>query len=91
MKMTSDLLSCWGLQVLAMDWLRAAAAGGKVKAGCMDATVRAAVLGVADKAAEVREAGVGLAKQLLEVSVPTPRILVGNASTGSAHWSAVAQ
>jgi hypothetical protein len=57
-----------------MDWLRAAAAGGKVKAGCMDAAVRAAVLGAADKAAEVREAGVSLAKELLEVGVPMHRM-----------------
>ncbi len=54
-------------QVLAMEWLRAAAAAGKVKAGCVAAAVRAAVLGAADKAAEVREGGVALAKQLLEV------------------------
>ncbi len=50
-----------------MGWLRAAAAAGKVKAGCVAAAVRAAVLGAADKAAEVREGGVALAKQLLEV------------------------
>jgi len=55
------------VQVLAMGWLRAAAAAGKVKAGCVAAAVRAAVLGAADKAAEVREGGVALAKQLLEV------------------------
>ena len=61
------IAATWAAQVLALDWLRAAAAGGRVKAGCVAAAVRAAVLGAVDKAAEVREAGVGLAKQLLEV------------------------
>ena len=59
--------------MLALGWLRAAAAAGKVKTGCVDATVRAAVLGAADKAAEVREAGVALAKQLLEVRAGNER------------------
>ena len=72
--------------MLALDWLRAATVGGKVKAGCMDAVVRAAVLGAADKAAEVREAGVGLAKQLLEVREPVPWApRMRDASAGSAY------
>ena len=64
-----------------MDWLRAAAVAGKVKAGCVDAAVRAAVLGAADKSAEVREGGVTLAKQLLEVRAPTSQLGLAFAET----------